>query len=274
MIPLVALVVIAAVVVAAGVVLGLRAADRSVHGPDDDDTLVDSSLGLAALDERALGLDDLGDAGLAHVAVVRSVAAVAAVASVAAAASVASVAAVASVPAAAPVEAVASVARERRAASDAPRVYGTPPPGHHSVGRLRILIVDDEPQVGRMIARLMHAHEITTVTSGEAALATLAADDRFDAILCDLIMPEMSGVKLAAAIADRHGDLRSRMAFLAGRNVSPDAKRMLAGGDTRWVTKPVQYAQLAICVSEIVSATRAAGDADPPLSATPATATT
>jgi CheY-like chemotaxis protein len=147
-------------------------------------------------------------------------------------------------------------------------------PGHSPVGRLRILIVDDEPRVGRMIARLMHAHEVTTVTSGEAALATLATDDQFDAILCDLIMPEMSGVKLAAVIADRHGDLRSRLAFIAGRNLSPDMKRMLAGGDTRWVTKPVQYAELATCVSEIVSATRAAGAADPPLSAAPATAAT
>ena len=253
MIPLVVLVTLGVVVVAAGVVFGLRAADRRVHGTDDDDTLVDSSLGLAALDDRALGLDDLGDAVLDPVAVVAAVAAVA------------SVAAVTSVPAAAPVAALASVARERRAASDAPRVHGTPPPGQHPISRLRILIIDDEPQVGRMIARLMHAHEVTTVTSGEAALATLATDDRFDAILCDLIMPEMSGVKLAAAIADRHGGLRSRLAFLAGRNVSPDAKRLLTGGVTRWVTKPVRYAQLASCVSEIVSATRAVDDADPPL---------
>jgi len=233
MIPLVVLVVLALVVVAGGVVFGLRAADRRVHGTDDDDTLVDSSHGLAALDDRALGLDDLGDVGPDPVAV------------------------------------VAVVARDLRAAGTAPRVYGTPPPGQHPISRLRILIIDDEPQVGRMIARLMHAHEVTTVTSGEAALATLATDDRFDAILCDLIMPEMSGVKLAAAIADRHGELRSRLAFLAGRNVSPDAKRLLAGGDTRWVTKPVQYAQLASCVSEIVSATRAVDDAEPPLTAPP-----
>jgi CheY-like chemotaxis protein len=244
MIPLVALVVLAMVVVVGGVVLGLRAADRRVHGLDDDDSLVNSSLGLAALDDHALGLDDPGDAGLDAVPVAHDHRAAGA----------------------------APRAHDHRAAGAAPRAYGTPPPGQHSTARLRILIVDDEPLVGRMIARLMHAHEVTTVTSGEAALATLATDDRFDAILCDLIMPEMSGVKLAAAIADRHGDLRSRMAFLAGRNVSPDAKRMLAGGDTRWVTKPVRYAQLAICVSEIVAATRAADDADPPLSATPATA--
>jgi len=296
MIPLVALVVLAAVAVAAGVVLGLRAADRRVHGLDDDDTLVDSSLGLAALDDCALGLDDLDDADREPVTAAASaaVAPAAPVATVPRAASAAPAPSVARATSAAPVVSaratsaapvvsaaratsaapVASAARDHRAVGDAARAHGTPPPGQHPIARLRILIVDDEPLVGRMIARLMHAHEVTTVTSGEAALATLAADDRFDAILCDLIMPEMSGVKLAAVIADRHGELRSRMAFLAGRNVSPDAKRMLASGDTRWVTKPVQYAQLAICVSEIVSATRAAGDAEPPRSVRPSTATT
>jgi len=122
--------------------------------------------------------------------------------------------------------------------------------------RLRILIIDDEPLVGRMIARLMQAHEVITVTSGDAALAALADDDKLDVVLCDLIMPELSGVKLAEAIAERHPHLRSRMIFLAGGAVSPEAKQLIAGPDARWITKPARYAQLASCVAEVVEAAR------------------
>jgi len=130
------------------------------------------------------------------------------------------------------------------------------PTGRFVMERLRILIVDDEPLVGKMIARLMAGHEITTVTSGEAALAALAADDRFDVVLCDLVMPEMSGVKLAAEIAERHHHLKSRLIFLAGGAVTLEAKQHLAGPDARWVTKPARYAQLASCIAEVVEAAR------------------
>jgi CheY-like chemotaxis protein len=107
-----------------------------------------------------------------------------------------------------------------------------------------------------MIARLMQAHEVTTVTSGEAALAALAADDQFDAILCDLMMPGMSGVELAEVVAERHGAARSRMAFLTSFPSTPAAKQFLSRSEARVLIKPVRYAQLATCVSEIVAAGR------------------
>lgn len=132
------------------------------------------------------------------------------------------------------------------------------PSGRYPTSRLRILIVDDEPRVGEMIARLMTAHEVTTVTSGEAALATLATDDQFDAILCDLIMPGMSGVELAEVVAERHRAVRPRMVFLTSYPSTPAAKQFLTRSEARWLTKPVRYAQLATCVSEVVAADRAA----------------
>jgi len=139
------------------------------------------------------------------------------------------------------------------APAGAPAPAVLPPVAWH---RLRILIVDDEPRVGQMIARLMTGHEITTVTSGEAALATLALDDRFDAILCDLVMPGMSGPELADAVAERHRDVRARMVFLTSDPSTPAARQFLTRSEARWVTKPVRYAQLATCISEVAAAYR------------------
>ena len=154
------------------------------------------------------------------------------------------------------------VRRGRKPAGEPALAAGAPAPATPSVlpsvARLRILIVDDEPRVGEMIARLMTAHEITTVTSGEAALATLALDDQFDAILCDLIMPGMSGLELADAVAERHQGVRARMVFLASYPSTPATRQFLTSSEARWLTKPVRYAQLATCVSEVVEAARGA----------------
>jgi CheY-like chemotaxis protein len=136
-----------------------------------------------------------------------------------------------------------------------------PPPGPMISGplpveQLRLLIVDDDVQAGRMVARVMRGHDTTVVTSGSAALTLLASDDKFDAILCALTMMGMSGVGFAANLAERHIELRSRLVFLVSGGATSQTQRLLALSDVRWVTKPVQYAQLAICVSEVVDAAR------------------
>jgi len=122
--------------------------------------------------------------------------------------------------------------------------------------RLRILIVDDDPLVAKTIARLIRGHEVVAVLSGEAALATLAADVNFDVILCDLMMPGMSGPELSVAIAERHQALYARLVFVTAGAVTPEAVRFLDRSDVRWVAKPVRYADLALRISEVI------GDAD------------
>lgn len=129
-------------------------------------------------------------------------------------------------------------------------------PAIEPVGRLRILVIDDEPMVGQMIARLLQSYDTTAVTSGQAALATLAADDKFDAILCDMMMPGLTGTRLADAIAERHRALRQRIIFMSA---TADAARLLYRSELRWIAKPVRYAQLALSINEVVAAAGSSG---------------
>ena len=131
-----------------------------------------------------------------------------------------------------------------------------------AAGRLRILVIDDEPLVGQMIERLLASHDTTSVTSGEAALSLLAADDRFDVILCDFMMPGLSGTRLAGAIIERHGRMRSRIVFMSS---TPDAQRLLYRSELRWVAKPARYEQLARCISDVVASASPAEDAPSPV---------
>lgn len=65
----------------------------------------------------------------------------------------------------------------------------------------RILVVDDDPEIGRMLSRALarHGYEVDAVTSGEEALAK-AGDTVYDAALVDLVMPGMDGADLAGEL--------------------------------------------------------------------------
>jgi CheY-like chemotaxis protein len=134
-------------------------------------------------------------------------------------------------------------------------------PADGLAGRLRVLVIDDEPLVGQMIERLLAGHDTTAVTSGEAALSLLAADDGFDVILCDFMMPGLSGTRLAGVITERHGRLRSRIVFMSS---TADAQRLLYRSELRWVAKPARYEQLARCISDVVASASPAEDAPIP----------
>ena len=59
--------------------------------------------------------------------------------------------------------------------------------------RWRVLVVDDEPAIGRMIQTVLGHHDVEVVSSGESALARLRVDHAFDVIVCDLMMPTVTG---------------------------------------------------------------------------------
>jgi DNA-binding NtrC family response regulator len=67
----------------------------------------------------------------------------------------------------------------------------------------RILIVDDDPLIGKMLSRSLsrHGYEVETFESAEDALAKAEdADTRFDAALIDLVMPGRGGADLAETL--------------------------------------------------------------------------
>src|SRR4051812_24171686 len=83
--------------------------------------------------------------------------------------------------------------------------------------RGRVLVVDDEPMVGSSIRRLLgRDHEVVVVQSGKEAVARIAAGERYDVVLCDLLMPEMTGMDVHADLHARDPELARRMVFLSG----------------------------------------------------------
>ena len=87
-------------------------------------------------------------------------------------------------------------------------------------GRLRILVVDDDPAMAEMMARALtrHGYEVDAASSADEALARFVAQAH-DAAVLDLVMPDRDGVQLARALRSRAPGLP--VAILTGYVRSP-----------------------------------------------------
>ncbi len=105
--------------------------------------------------------------------------------------------------------------------------------------RRRVLIVDDEPSMVRTLAIALGSEfDVRIATSGDAALAILDRDGDFEVILCDLMMPGVSGMDVHARLAARHPELATRMVFMTGGAYTPRALDFLAEVAPRCLQKP------------------------------------
>jgi PAS domain S-box-containing protein len=107
------------------------------------------------------------------------------------------------------------------------RTAAAPARAVRSVGRLRILTVDDEPGITRSVVRLLRpkGHVITTAISGEEALEQLASEP-FDVVLSDLGMGVgMNGWELAAHVRERWQSTRFILATGWGASIDPEEAR-------------------------------------------------
>lgn len=101
---------------------------------------------------------------------------------------------------------------------------------------MRILIVDDDPDVGDTLARLIEplGHEVVRVTDGHAALDRLRRD-RYDLVIVDVVMPEMNGLEVMRKI--RAIDPTVRLVALTGTGL--DFSDVLPEVDIRFMHKPI-----------------------------------
>src|ERR1700742_209993 len=68
------------------------------------------------------------------------------------------------------------------------------------VAMARILVVDDHPDVGRAISRMLYDHHTESETDPRRAIARLVGGEQFAIVLVDLNMPIMSGQEVSAAL--------------------------------------------------------------------------
>ena len=107
----------------------------------------------------------------------------------------------------------------------------------------RVLIVDDEAFVAKSLARVVgKGPRVEVLTSAREALDLLQAGQRFDLILCDLMMPSMTGMELYAAVLQLDATQAARMVFVTGGAFTQDAQDFLETMAGRRLDKPFDVA--------------------------------
>jgi len=119
--------------------------------------------------------------------------------------------------------------------------------------RPRVLVVDDEPALVQTLSHLLAGdHDVTTTTSGEAAIELLSTRASFDVILCDVMMPGVSGMDVYLAVADRHAGHERRIVFMTGGTGSPRVAEFLGRIPNTKLAKPFSTHDVVDAVRRVV----------------------
>ena len=96
--------------------------------------------------------------------------------------------------------------------------------------------------------RLLAEHEVTVASRAVEALERLDAGERFDLVLCDVMMPELSGMGFYEALRARHPSTADRVVFITGGAFTPEASSFLASVPNARLDKPFGAAELRLVV--------------------------
>jgi PAS domain S-box-containing protein len=111
--------------------------------------------------------------------------------------------------------------------------------------RGRILVVDDEQLVLQGVKRmLLKEHDVVAVSAAAEALALCSGGEKFDVILCDLMMPDMTGMDFHAELSRVAPDLVHRIIFMTGGAFTARAQQFLSETLIEHIEKPFHPANL------------------------------
>jgi PAS domain S-box-containing protein len=117
----------------------------------------------------------------------------------------------------------------------------------------RILVVDDEPLVARNLARMLAPHEVEVAGSGREALDR-CANERYDVVLCDLMMPDVTGMEVYTQLVAADPAAAATFVFMTGGAFTDKAREFLAATPTRCLEKPITRADLHRAIDDVLTA--------------------
>ena len=116
-----------------------------------------------------------------------------------------------------------------------------------------ILLVDDGYQLTESLQRIL-AHEnfiVDVAHDGDEAMLRVTAN-RYDAVVCDIMMPHLRGDDFYCQVMGMRPELRSRFVFVTGFGNDPKVRAFLNKSGVKCLIKPFPEKKLLDCVSGLV----------------------
>jgi CheY-like chemotaxis protein len=117
----------------------------------------------------------------------------------------------------------------------------------------RVLVIDDDDAVSRTIQRILcDRYEIVLEPSSSAAVYQLLLGEEYDVILCDVVMPTMSGIDVFNVVSATRRELAARFVFMSGGIESPDALEFFEHAPNVLVSKPFTVERLTNAIDSVL----------------------
>jgi len=153
-----------------------------------------------------------------------------------------------------PIANASSSESDERAGASAPKADDAKRPAPKK--RHRVLVVDDEVQLGRLIQSFLSDYDVVLATSGPEGRKQLDTSAPFDLILCDLMMPDVTGMDLYEHMQRTNPDMCSRFVFMTGGAFTSQAVQFLekvAARGNACVEKPFRIDALVATIAAKLS---------------------
>jgi two-component system NtrC family sensor kinase len=122
----------------------------------------------------------------------------------------------------------------------------------------RILVVDDEPAIRLWLTKALTLNGYAVETAGSGVEAdSLVRSRHYDAIVCDIKMPNGDGRSLYRALLERDPSLARRTIFITGDTVNPTTSQFLSSHHCPSLAKPFAIQELVAAVEAVITAARA-----------------
>jgi CheY-like chemotaxis protein len=120
--------------------------------------------------------------------------------------------------------------------------------------RARILVVDDEAMMVKALTRTLRSHhDVTGVTAAREAARLIEAGERYDLILCDLMMPQITGMDLHTQLLRAAPEMAAKMIFLTGGAFTVRARTFLDNVPNQRLEKPFDPMGLLALIRDLVA---------------------
>jgi len=111
--------------------------------------------------------------------------------------------------------------------------------------KTRMLIVDDELTLLSSLRRALGREiDVVLASSAKEALGILEHDDRFDVVLCDIMMPDVTGIELFERVSSDFPALRDRFVFMTGGAFSATMQQFIDKTELPRLEKPFDVRDL------------------------------